>query len=622
MDSYKIKQEFIKYFKKQGHVEVPSSSLIPDNDPSVLLTTAGMQQFKPYFLGKKDPKKDFGASRLVSVQKSFRTSDIDYVGDQTHNTFFEMLGNFAIADYFKKETIDFAWELLTKTYHLDKDRLWATYYEGDKLIKKDIEAAGLWEKYLPKKRILGFGREDNWWGPPGKTGSCGPSSEVHFDITNQPCDLGFKCLPNCQCNRFVEVWNLVFTEYEKNSQGHFRLLETKNIDTGMGLERIALAAQKRTNIFETDLFSPILEILNKDDNYGQLESSSENIKRLRIVADHLRAAVFLINDGVNFSNKQQGYVLRRIVRRAIDQYESMDIDFAPIVKTIADVYQKSYPELSENTPGIVREIAKELDIYQRVLKADITIVYNKVKKQLSGKKEKIEESKPSSRSITAQEAFRLYTTYGFSPERIRQEGYEFDEAEFKKEFDRHQEVSRSQQPKAMFHGGLADHEPNTIRGHTATHLLQAALRQVLGDHVLQKGSNITADRVRFDFNHDQKMNEKQIKQVEEIVNQKIQEDLPVFKKMMTLDEANALGAMGLFEEKYGDKVSLYFIGSEDAKKAFSKEFCGGPHVTHTSLIGSFKIKKEESSSSGIRRIKALVGESLQPDLEKVKIETQ
>ncbi|USN53835.1 MAG: alanine--tRNA ligase [Candidatus Nomurabacteria bacterium] len=623
MNAQSIRKEFLEYFASKGHAVVPSSSLIPDNDASVLLTTAGMQQFKPYFLGQRDPKEDFGANRLCSVQKCYRTSDIEPVGDASHHTFFEMLGNFAMHDYFKPEAIAFAWEFLTKKMHLHKDRLWATYYAGDELVGEDSEAAKLWEEYLPKERIQGFGRDANWWGPPGNTGSCGPCAELHYDMTEKACALGEQCKPNCACGRFVELWNLVFTEYEKNEKGEFTPLPTKNIDTGMGLERLATVVQKKQSNYETDLFAPIFEFLEKDEHFGQLEFASENLKRMRIVADHIRGAVFLLADGVRFSNKDRGYVLRRVVRRAIDQYASLELTFAGIVETIVSMYEMPYPYLREHQSEIVSLLEKELEGYRRVLKADVTVVYKKVQKQLGSQElEEMTERTPSERDISAEEAFRLFTSYGFSPDRLKKEGYRFDEAAFQEFLKQHQDVSRSQSGKVTgFHGGLADTKPNTVRGHTATHLLQAALREVLGNHVAQKGSNITTERVRFDFLHPDKMTPEQIQQVEQIVNEKIKADLPVYKKWYTVAEAKEIGALGLFEERYGDKVSVYLMGSEDPAKVFSKEFCGGPHVAHTGLIGSFKISKEESSSAGVRRIKALVGESLDPSLAGKEIET-
>lgn len=621
MDANHLRQKFLEYFNKHKHVTVPASSLLPDNDPSVLLTTAGMQQFKPYFLGQKDPVKDFGAKRLTSVQKCFRTSDIEPVGDESHNTFFEMLGNFSIADYFKAEAIDFAWEFLTKKAHVDQKRLWVTIYAGDQLVAKDTEAESLWQKHVPPERITAFGRESNWWGPPGETGSCGPSSELHYDRTEQACIKGQACLPNCECGRFVELWNLVFTEYEKTKKGEFVLLPTKNIDTGLGLERLAMVAQHKANIFETDLFTPLFKTLEQHPAFGKLDNDSENTRRLRIVADHLRGAVFLLNDGVVFSNKAQGYVLRRIVRRAIDQFQSMEIDFTPIVGTIVSEYSGVYPELLKNSQAIVAHLDHELDLYHRILKSDVTNVYKKLHKNL-GSEAKVDDPNqagPSSRSLTPEEAYHLYTTYGFSPDRLRREGYTFDEAAFQDQLKQHQVLSRAGQ--GTFHSGLADTEPNTVRGHTATHLLQQALREVLGPHVEQKGSNITVERVRFDFSQSDKLTEEQVRAVERIVNEKISSDLPVIKKLVTLEEANLLGAIGLFEEKYGDKVSVYMIGSDDPALSYSKEFCAGPHVAHTGLIGGFKIVKEESSSAGIRRIKALVGEALDPSLKGKPVET-
>ncbi len=620
MGSLKLRAKFIEYFQKHGHAVVPSSSLIPDNDPSVLLTTAGMQQFKPYFLGQRDPKADFGSRRLTSVQKCFRTSDIEPVGDEYHNTFFEMLGNFAIGDYFKAEAIAFAWEFLVKELHVQKEKLWVTVFggdgsdfEADDAVPKDSEAAEYWSKYLPKERILEFGRDTNWWGPPGATGSCGPSSEIHYDRTGQPCAKGNQCLPNCDCGRYVELWNLVFTEFEKTKSGRFKPLPAKNIDTGLGLERLASVIQKKPTIFETDLFEPIIEAIKRDQAFGRLSSESEDQRRVRIVADHLRAAIFLLSDGVRFSNKSQGYTLRRIIRRAIDQFAEPIFKVGPIVETVVKIYGRQYPDLLDRQPEIVSLIQQECNTYSRLVKADIRSVFVKMKKQ-RGEAAPVAETAtdtPSSRPITADEAFHLYTTYGFSPERLKRDGYTFDETAFQAKLKEHQAVSKASQ--VQFKGGLADNKPNTIRGHTATHLLQQALRDVLGPQVSQKGSSITEERVRFDFVHPDKLTPEQLKQAEAIVNQKIKDDLPVIKQVVSLDEAKAMGATGLFEEKYGENVSVYLIGSEDPQKAYSKEFCGGPHVRSTGQIGSFKITKEESSSAGVRRIRATVSAEGQLD---------
>jgi len=601
MESNKLREKFIKFFKKKDHVIVDSSSLWSHEDPSVLLTTAGMQQFKSYFMGVKDPTVDFKSKKLASVQKCFRTSDIEEVGDATHNTFFEMLGNFSINDYFKPEAVDLAWEFLVKEIKLDKNRLWATYFSGDEQATEDKEVFKIWEKYLPADKIISFSRSDNWWGPTGDSGPCGPCSEVHYDFTGQPCEKGEQCLPNCQCGRFMELWNLVFTEYDQSKSGKLKKLKTKNIDTGMGFERLLLILQKKKNIYETDLFGPALKIINNDKSFGQT-NNIENIVRSRIVADHIRGCIFLIADGVSFSNKEQGYILRKIFRRALDQYLHINLDLTELINFFIDQYGEYYSALNKRRQMIHEKINNELQAYKMVVNVNIDEIVNKLK--AIKKQTRNSEIKGSSeRKISGHEAFILYSSYGLSPERIRRKGYDFDQTEFETAIAKHKKESKIQS-EAKFGGhGLNSSELTEkeraimTKYHTATHLLHEALRQVLGSHVKQQGSDINVERLRFDFEHGAKMTDEEKKKVEDLINQKIDEGLDVTSVKMPYQQAITQGALAFFKEKYPEEVTVYSIGD------FSKELCGGPHVKNTKDIGHIKIVSEKSSSAGIRRIK-------------------
>ncbi len=608
-----IRQKFLTYFKDHQHVVVPSSSLIPMGDPTVLLTTAGMQQFKPYFMGEKDPDLDFHSRRLTSVQKSFRTSDITEVGDETHLTFFEMLGNFSVGDYFKKEAIGYAWEFMTKIIHVDTTTLWATYYHAEVnhghkkgSVPSDLESAKLWAQFLPKERIVGFGIQDNFWGPPGKTGPCGPCTELHVDRTGTPCSLGERCVPNCACGRFVEVWNLVLMQYEKTVAGEFKDLPSKNIDTGMGLERLAMVLQDKTSVFQTDAFTDIIDTIKKDERFGTTGDELEDSRRLRIASDHLKSAVFLRADEVRFSNKEQGYILRRVFRRACDQYLHPGFRFEPVVDAILTQYGHVYPELKEKRAGILEDFAKEYVNYEKVRLMDI----DKLVKQLPPEHVLSQQDEPlgvSKIRITGKAAVQLFTTYGTSIDQLRNKGFVFDDAEFEAALDEHRSVSRAGATAKFGGHGLnsaslgEDERQVMTRLHTATHLLHQALHDVLGPGVKQDGSDINAERLRFDFTYPAKLTPEQLMQVEAIVNAKIVEDLPVTVQEMPIKDALATGAKAFFKEKYPEKVTVYSIGN------YSKELCGGPHVTHTGELKSFKIVSEKSVSAGIRRIKAVVG---------------
>jgi len=602
MTSTKIRDKFIQYFQKKKHKAVESSSLWPQDDPSVLLTTAGMQQFKPYLMGIKDPQKDLGSKRFISIQRCFRTSDIELVGDAVHNTIFEMLGNFSIGDYFKEEAIDLAWHFLTRELKIDKNNLWATYYSGGNKVAKDEESIKLWKKYLPGERIVGFSKDENWWGPPGKTGPCGPSSEIHYDFTGKSCTKRKLCLPNCKCGRFMEIWNLVFMEYHIDEKNKLKDLPLKNIDTGLGLERLSLILQNKKNVFETDLYSSIITKIKNDNNFGRI-NEVEDILRCRIIADHLKGCVFLLADGISFSNKEQGYVLRRIFRRALDQYLHTKFDIISIIELIISVYSGKYVNLAKRKNNIIFQINRELEAYKKVLNIDIEEAVSNII-NLKNQTKKAEQTGPSARHLSAQEAFKLYSSYGLSPERIKRKGFIFDEKKFSDEIKKHQELSRAGAKEKFGGHGLSNTElgkgerKKMIRLHTATHLLQQALREILGDHIKQQGSDINPDRLRFDFEHPLKLSDEEKKKIENIVNEKIKQDLAITKVEMDYDEAISSGALAFFKEKYPNRVTVYKIGD------YSKELCGGPHVEHTGEIGGFKILSEKSSSAGVRRIKA------------------
>lgn len=607
MKSADIRQKFLKYFKKQGQAIAPSSSLVPNNDPTVLLTTAGMQQFLPYFLGLADPKKDFKSMAAASVQKCFRTSDIDSVGDATHLTFFEMLGNFSFGDYFKEGAIDYAFDFLTKELKLSPAKLWATYFAGDNTVGADKEAKKLWLAYIPKAHIASFGRTANWWGPPGAQGPCGPCSEIHYDRTGQPCHKGKECKPNCDCGRFVEIWNLVFMQYHQNASKELTPLAKGQIDTGMGLERLAAIIQNVPTVFDTDLFSRLMSLLKSD---KQLNYQGIDVP-IRIVADHLRGSVFLLADGVRFSNKEQGYILRRAFRKAIDQFETMPETFAPYVEVIVKTYEKVYPELKKAKTAIIAAMHEEALAYRKVQNVKIESVFKNISPQ-RGKTTDIGEQEkgagPSSRVITAEEAFQLYSTYGLSLSRLKEEGYSFDEEEFQKHVDEHKQKSRAGAVQKFGGHGIGDEsawDPAQLvimkNYHTATHILHEALHRVLGDHVRQEGSDINPERLRFDFSHPEKMTDEQKKEIEDMVNEQIKAKLPVSHEEMAYADAIKAGALAFFKERYPDKVTVYTMGD------FSKEICGGPHVENTSDInGTFKITSEKSVAAGIRRIKAIV----------------
>lgn len=602
MTSEHLRESFLKFFAARGHTIVRSSSLLPDNDATVLLTTAGMQQFKPYFLGDKDPMVDFKSRRTTTVQKSFRTSDIDEVGDTQHLTFFEMLGNFSFGDYGKAEAIAWAWEYLTKTAKLDQSRLWMTVFEGTEDIPKDEAAIKEWKKFVPKDRIIAMGKDTNFWGPAGDSGPCGPSSEIHWQV--DPHVAGD---PKTAPENFVELWNLVFTEFNQDKRGHLKPLPQKNIDTGLGLDRLAMVVQSKPHVFATDLFAPIMAVTEKLADFGD-QDPAVNDRRARIVADHLRGAIFLLADGVTFSNKDQGYILRRIVRRAADQFLILEFSFDPVVDAVFRQYGTFYPELRKNADAIKQLLNAELGQYRKVLQLDVGAIVAKMRHLPPPRPADVPQ--PSHRPLAPDEAFILYTTHGISLDRLVRLGYEFNAGAVEALIAEHQEKSRAGATKKFGGHGLGGnfdesaHSPADIavmtRLHTATHLLQAALRAVLGDEVKQAGSDINPERFRFDFSFPRKLTDEEKAKVESLVNEKIKADLPVTWKMEPYAQATKAGALAFFREKYPDEVKVYTIGD------FSKELCGGPHVEHTAQVGKFTITAEQSVGSGLRRIKATV----------------
>jgi alanyl-tRNA synthetase len=614
-----VRQKFLDFFREKGHAIIPSASLLPENDPTVLFTTAGMHPLVPYLIGEKHPM----GTRLADAQKCLRTDDIEEVGDNRHLTFFEMLGNWSLGDYFKQEAISWSFEFLTheKWLAIDPTRLYVTVFEGDTDAERDEESIGIWqsrfevagisadvgvaEKDEPAKgksgpRIYAYPKKKNWWGPAGQTGPCGPDTEMFFD-TGRAHDPSFGkvCHPNCDCGRFVEIWNDVFMQYEKHADGSFSPLAQKNVDTGMGLERIAAMLQGKATVFETEIFQGIFSGISSlsGKTYGSDETTDRSF---RIIADHIRAATFIIGDerGVSPSNIGQGYIVRRLVRRAIREGRKLGITESftdKIASVVIGEFGTHYTELETNRGRVMDELKKEEEKFGKTLEKGM--------KEL----EKLLGRGP----LTGEDAFTLFSTYGFplelTEEILREKGSAVDREAFAAEFKKHQDLSRSSSA-GVFKGGLADHSAETTRLHTATHLLHQALRTVLGDHVMQKGSNITAERLRFDFSHGEKMTPEQIKQAEDIVNDAIKRDIPIHFEELTTEEAKARGAIGLFEDKYaqiGGKIKVYFVGS-DEKGYFSKEICGGPHVEHTGELGSFKIQKEEAVSAGVRRIKATV----------------
>ena len=645
-----LRSLFLRFFQEKGHALIPSASVIPENDPTVLFTTAGMHPLVPYLLGQKHP----AGTRLTDVQKCIRTGDIDEVGDMSHLTFFEMLGNWSLGDYFKKEMIPWSWEFLTSEEYLgiDKDKLAFTVFEGDSDCPRDDEAADLWRSCGVKEDHLFYlPKEHNWWGPAGITGPCGPDTEM-FYIAKQPC--GPDCSPACHCGAYLEIWNDVFMQYNKQKDGSFIPLTQKNVDTGMGLERTVCVLTGKKSVYETDVFARILAKIEELSG-KKYDPADENTKAFRIIADHMRTSTFILGDprGVSPSNVDQGYILRRLIRRAVRYAMQLGMEAGftcEIAKVIIGQYSDVYPELQDNAAFVLEQLKLEEDRFARTLRqgekefdklyqnvcntrallneilaaADIAACANEKAEQKKLRpspdmlpiieaakngdneavKAAVEARLQGLDTLDGRSAFKLYDTYGFpiemTVELAAEKGLKVDEEDFAQRFKQHQETSHAG-AEQRFKGGLADHSEQTACLHTATHLLQAALRKVLGDEVHQKGSNITAERLRFDFTFGRKMTAEELQEVEKLVNEAIEAKAPVTLEEMTVAEAKAQGAMGLFESKYGERVKVYTMGK------FSKEICGGPHASNTGDLVSFKIQKEESSSAGVRRIKATIG---------------
>lgn len=649
--SSELRSLFLKFFQDHGHAVISSASVIPENDPTVLFTTAGMHPLVPYLMGAKHP----AGTRLTDVQKCVRTGDIEDVGDFSHLTFFEMLGNWSLGDYFKKEMIPWSWEFLTSPEYLGlpKERLAFSVFTGDDDCPRDEESAQLWRDCgVADDHIFFLPKENNWWGPAGVTGPCGPDTEMFIITDKEPC--GPDCSPACSCGRYLEIWNDVFMQYNKNAEGKFEPLSQKNVDTGMGLERTICVLNGKKSVYETDAFTGILakiaELSGK--TYG---SDEETTKAFRIIADHMRTSTFIMGDdrGVSPSNVDQGYVLRRLIRRAVRYGMGIGMPdgfTGEIAKVIIAQYQDVYPELKRNETFVLEQLSLEESRFARTLRqgekefekifinvqntramlqsilsaADKLAVaqeYAQTKKlrpspdmmpiiqaAQAGDEAALTEAVNARLStlnvMDGRSAFKLYDTYGFpiemTIELAKEKGLTVDEKDFAERFKQHQATSHAG-AEQRFKGGLADHSEQTACLHTATHLLHAALRKVLGPEVAQKGSNITAERLRFDFSFGRKMTAEELAEVEKLVNEAIAAKAPIVCTETTVAEAKAEGAIGLFESKYGEKVKMYTMGS------FSKEICGGPHASNTGDLVSFKIKKEESSSAGVRRIKAVIG---------------
>ena len=583
MKAIEIRNKYLEFFKNHGHAVIPSAPLIPENDPSVLFTTAGMQPLVPYLLGEKHP----AGTRLTDYQKCVRTNDIEEVGDNRHLTYFEMLGNWSLGDYFKEESIQMSYDFLTKELNIPSEKLSVTCFAGDEDCPRDNTTAECWKRAgIPEERIYYFGKDDNWW-IAGEEGPCGPDTEMFYDTGKPKCSP--ECNPSCGCGKYVEIWNNVFMEFYKDHEGKYSKLKQHNVDTGLGLERMTMLLEGKETPFETELFAPIM------DKLVELQKV-DNIASRRIIAEHLRSSMMIICDGGRPSNVDRGYILRRLIRRMVRHMNKLQISLDELLTLIdlnVDNLKEMYPALAENKETIKTVILEEKDKFVKTL--------------VKGEKEfakEIETVKSQGKdTIPGKMVFRLYDTYGFPPEETeelaQENGMKIDKEEFEKLFKEHQEKSRAG-AEQKFKGGLASTGEMETKYHTATHLLNAALKIVLGSHVHQRGSNITAERMRFDFSHPAKMTDEEKKATEDLVNEWIKEAIPVEHLEMKKDEAIRLGAEAMFIEKYGDIVSVYKIGDK------SLELCGGPHVKNTSELGHFKIKKEESSSSGVRRIKAIL----------------
>ena len=584
INSETLKKKYIEFFLEHDHKRIANAPLIPENDPTALFISAGMHPLVPYLLGQPHPS----GKRLVNVQKCLRTSDIDEVGDSFHLSFFEMLGNWSLGDYFKEESIKMSYEFLTREnwLNIDPKRLSVTVFAGDDDSPSDIESARVWKELgIPDERIYYLPKKDNWWGPIGKTGPCGPDTEIFYDTGIEACSD--QCKPGCSCGKFCEIWNNVFMEYNKTPDGIYVLLEQKNVDTGMGVERTTAILQEKDNVYETEIFAPLMHEVRKLANVET--PTNKQLKSIRIIVEHARASTFILAEGIVPLNTEQGYVLRRMIRKAIRHGKLMGIEnefLSSISEMVIEMYSEEYPHLESKGETIVSELQREYKKFNNTLQKGLNRFY------------RIAEN---NNRISGEDAFLLYQSFGFPIEIIRELGEEnnimVDVEGFNEEFEKHQEVSRAGAEK-RFGSGLADKSEKTVRLHTATHLLNEALRQVLGEEVEQKGSNITPERLRFDFNFHRKLSEEELIEVEDLVNEQIKKGIPVKKIETTFEKASEMGAQAVFEQRYSDKISVFSIGD------FSLEVCSGPHVKNTAELGHFKILKESSISAGVRRIRA------------------
>lgn len=615
MTSNELRQKYLEFFRTKQHAIIPSASLIPDNDPTVLFTTAGMHPLVPYLMGEKHP----AGTRLVNSQKCIRTGDIEEVGDTTHHTFFEMLGNWSLGDYFKKEAIEWSWEFLTSSewLGLDKNRLACSVFEGDQDAPLDAEALAIWKNLgMPEARIAKLPKKNNWWGPAGETGPCGPDSEMFYWVgAADKVPASF----NDDNDLWVEIWNDVFMQFNKQEDGSFAQLAKQNVDTGMGLVRVLAVVNGLADNYQTEVFAPVIKKIEELSGC-QYQQTKETEKAMRVIADHITAATFIMGDanGIAPSNTDRGYVLRRLIRRAIRYGKIVGIRSelwtTEIAQVVVGIYKDVYPELQSNQVFVMKELSEEeikfkktLEVGEKEAEKIFTKYLSEVQIEGEAEHDKLKTSgeHANSNMVSGVDSFNLFQSFGFPLEMVEElaleKGLVVDRAGFNSELEKHQELSRTASA-GMFKGGLADASDETKRLHTAAHLMLAGLRKVLGDHVWQKGSNITAERLRYDFSHAEKMTAEEIQAVEQYVNDAISKNLPVVMEEMTVEEAKAGGALGVFSDKYGEKVKVYTVGDENF--IASKEICGGPHVDYINELGHFKIIKEESSSSGVRRIKA------------------
>ena len=595
-----LRTKYVEFFKTKAHAQIQGKSLIPENDPTVLFTTAGMHPLVPYLLGEEHP----AGKLLVDYQKCIRTGDIDSVGDTSHLTFFEMLGNWSLGDYFKDGAIKMSYEFLTSPEWLGipAEKIGVTVFAGDENAPRDDESAEVWRSLgFPENRISYRPKEDNWWGPAGTTGPCGPDSEMFYDIGKEPC--GPNCGPGCSCGKWLEIWNDVFMQYNKNAEGKYIPLSRKCVDTGMGIERTVTILNGKSSVYDTEIFAPIIAAVEAAVGY-KYGTDSEKDRSLRIICDHTRASTFVLGDpkAVSPSNVGAGYVLRRLIRRAVRHGRKLAGKeiiplLSPIAAVIIEKFKGPYPELTENKAYITEELNEEEERFMETLQKG-EHEFEKLLPDLLKDPKKIMDGRL---------AFKLYDTYGFpielTEELAAEKGMKINRGEFDEAFKKHQELSRAG-AEQIFKGGLQDHSEIATKYHTATHLLQKALKIVLGDHVAQKGSNITAERLRFDFSHNEPMTAEEIKKVQDLVNEQIRKNLPVSMEIMDLESAKKAGASALFGEKYESQVKVYTIGQKG--QWFSMEVCGGPHVENTGTLGKFVIQKEQSSSAGVRRIRAVL----------------